>query len=157
MDVTTGVFISIPPHSTYYKNFDDATKDRITNWSPVLERLPTDFDDAISLRFSVGGALKLNLSGTVLGIASAEIGIALAVPTFTGTLKTFNDEEPCQDPSGKLGNSLEVEVGMAQKAYEVATLGGEVKAEQTFFSNAAYLFSTCIAANLDTQPTAASE
>lgn len=155
MDITTGVLISIPPNSTYYSNIDDDTKDQITNWTPVLERLPTGFDNAVSLKFSVGGALQLDLSGTVLGIASAGIGIALAAPTFTGTLKTFNDEEPCQDPSGELGNSLEVDVGMVLKAYEVGTLGGEVKAEQTFFSTAAHIFSTCIAVDLDTQPTAA--
>lgn len=154
VDVTTGLVIRIPPNSIYYKNFDDSAKDQISNWTPIIESLPTDFDNAVSLKFSVDGALKLDLAGTILGWISAEVGMAFAAPTFTGLLKTFDDEDPCQDPSGMVGNSLEVDVGMALKAYEVATVGGEVKAEQTFFSTAAQIYSTCIAADLGNQPTA---
>lgn len=149
--------MKIPPNSIYYKNFDNSANDQMSNWTPILSPLPTDFDNAVSLKFSVEGALKLDLAGSFMDILSAEIGIALAAPTFTGLLKTFNDEDPCQDPSGELGNSLEVDVGMALKAYEVATLdvfGAEAKAEQTFFSTAYQIYSTCMAVDVGAQPTA---
>ncbi|KAM0720840.1 hypothetical protein Q7P37_003125 [Cladosporium fusiforme] len=156
VDVTAGLVVKIPPNSIYYQNFDDSSKDRVSDWTPILEGLPTDIGNTASLEFSVGGALKLSLAGDVLGLASAEIGVALAAPIFKGHLNVVDDENPCQDSNGASGNSFEVDVGMALEAYEVATIVAvEAKAEQTFFSTAAHLYSACIATGLGAQPTAA--
>jgi hypothetical protein len=155
VDVTTGVVVTIPPNSIYHKSFDDSKEDEISDWTTAIESLPTDFDHAVNFAFAVGGALALDLTGDVLGIASAQIGIALAAPNIKGTFKTSTDPDPCHDPNGENGHSLEVDVGMALEAYEVAKLGKEIKAEQTFFSTATQLYSTCIAASSGTQSTTA--
>jgi hypothetical protein len=149
----------LPPNSIYHKSFDDDDdNDENSDWSPTIESLPTDFDSATDLTFAIGGALKLDLVGDVLdGAAHAEIGIALVAPNITGTFKSSTAPDPCHDPNGALGNSLEVDVGMDLKAYENAKLKfvKAAKAEQTFFATATQVYSTCVRADPATQSTAA--
>jgi hypothetical protein len=147
----------VPPNSIYHKSFDDSDEDEISNWTPTIDSLPTDFDSAVDLTFAIGGALKLDLVGDVFKVAHTEIGIALVAPNITGTFKSSTAPDPCHDPNGALGNSLEVDVGMDLKAYEFAKikLVESVGAEQTFFSTATQVYSKCVKADPGTQSTAA--
>jgi hypothetical protein len=147
--------VKIPPNSIYRKNLDDPDKDEITDWTPTIESLPTDYYSSADLTFAIGGALKLDLIGEVFNVAKAEIGLALVAPNITGNFTTSTNPDHCYDSKGVPGDSLEVNVEMALKAYEVAKvkLVKTLTAEQTFFSTATQIYSTCIEVDPETQST----
>jgi hypothetical protein len=157
IDLTTGVVVRIPPNSIYRKSLDDSNKDEITDWTPTIESLPTDYYSSADLAFAFGGALKLDLVGEIVKVASAEIGLALVAPNITGSFTTSTNPDHCDDSKGMPGDSLEVNVEMALKAYEITKLKlvEATTAEQTFFSTATQVYSTCIEADPETLSTAA--